>query len=113
MSGPLRCLVSQSIFLIIIDVEDNYESCYDPGKELISTCGCSPIPIITVIPLEALLLLVLIANGFRKDKKGMSLAASCSAAISAACHRPEEDVDAAVLPVLWGSVCTESPIGHC
>lgn len=38
---------------------------------------------------------------------------SSSAAISAACHRPETDVDAAVLPVRWGSVRVERPVGHC
>lgn len=77
-----------------------YNSGHSRGEELISTCGNSPIAIITVIPLGALLLLVAIANGSRKCKEGVTLAASCSATISAACHRPKEDVDAAVLPVL-------------
>lgn len=107
MSGILHWLVSQAIFLVRIVVEETSRA------ELDSTCGYSPIAIITVIPLGALLLLVVIANGFRKYKQGMPLAGSCSAAISAACHRPREDVDAAVLPVLWGSVGTEGPIGHC
>ena len=30
--------------------------------------------------------------------------ASCSAAISAACHRPDDDIDAATKPLLWRSV---------
>ena len=43
----------------------------------------------------------------------MSLAGSCSAAISAACYRPEEDVDAAIKPVMWGVVSSEDDVGHC
>lgn len=112
MSGILHWLVSQSLFLVRIIVERrDYEE--QELDDLISTCGYSPIAIITIIPLGALLLLVVIAIGFREYRKGMPLAGSCSAAISAACHRPEEDVDAAVLPVLWGVVSTEGPIGHC
>ena len=123
MSAVLHWLVSQSLFLVQVTVT------YQPGeldgsyyaqddssqgyRGLISSCGYSPIAIITVIPLGALLLLVVIANGFRKYRKGMPLARNCSAAISAACHRPEEDVNAALLPVSWGVVSTDGPIGHC
>ena len=32
----------------------------------------------------------------------MPLAASCSAIISANCHRPEMDINSHLLPVLWG-----------
>ena len=32
----------------------------------------------------------------------MPLAGSCSAAISAACHQPSNDPDAAEKPLLWG-----------
>ena len=122
MSAVLHWLVSQSLFLVPVTVTYQPGELYgryrvpdDPsqGHRLISSCGYSPIAIITVIPLGALLLLVVIANGFRKYRKGMPLAGSCSAAISAACHRPEEDVDAALLPVSWGAVRTDGPIGHC
>ncbi len=34
----------------------------------------------------------------------MPFASTCSAAISAACHRPEADNDAHLLPVQWGVV---------
>lgn len=46
----------------------------------------------------------------------MPLAFSCSAATSAACHPPPEDVDAALLPVMWGAVRAEDGDGvvaHC
>ena len=37
----------------------------------------------------------------------MPLVSTCSAAISAACHRPQEDVDAHLFPVKWGVVTAE------
>lgn len=45
----------------------------------------------------------------------MPMVSSCSAAISAACHSPKEDVDVARLPVLWGVVGDpqEGQVGHC
>ena len=63
--------------------------------------------------LSAALLLLLCLNGYRRHKPGVPLAGSSSAVISAACHRPETDEDAAVLPVRWGSVRTGGPVGHC
>lgn len=56
------------------------------------------------------------AIGFRKFASYMPVAGSCSVAISAACHRPIEDVDAAYLPVSWGEVDredTDDEIHHC
>ena len=114
MSGLLHWLVSQSIFLARISTlrtdgtVDNTQS--------ISTCGYSPIAIITVIIVGSLIVLLGIANGFRRYKPGMPLVGSCSAAISAACHRPEGDADAHLKPVMWGVVADPSPenaVGHC
>jgi hypothetical protein len=54
-----------------------------------------------------------------RHKGRMPLASSCSAAISAACHPPEGDVDACLLPVQWGTVKHVSAedgdkgVGHC
>ncbi|KAK3631080.1 hypothetical protein LTR56_017104 [Elasticomyces elasticus] len=42
--------------------------------------------------------------GHTGRKLHMPLASSCSAAISAACHRPEDDNAAHLLPVIWGRV---------
>lgn len=52
----------------------------------------------------------LIASGFRKNfpaKSAMPLVVSCSAAISANCHRPDKDIDAWRLPVRWGVIETD------
>ena len=110
ISGTLHWLVSQSLFLANVDFHD------DKGRvdtdNSISTIGYSCIAIITVIILGAVVILVGILHGFRRHQ-GMPLAGSCSAAISAACHRPGDDVDAAIKPVMWGVVSSEHGVGHC
>lgn len=106
MSSVLHWLVSQSIFFVRIEVVES--------KEVITSCGYSPIAIITVIPVGVILLLAIFLTGFRRYEKGIPLVGSSSAALSAACHPPEEDVDASLLPVMWGEVNTEdSAVGHC
>ena len=112
LSGTLHWLVSQSIFLARVDFykdgvleQDYYES--------VSTMGYSCIAIITVIALGGIVVIIGILHGFRRYKLGIPLAASCSAAISAACHRPNEDVDAPYKPVMWGAIKTKNPSGHC
>lgn len=120
LSGTLHWLVSQSIFLARVEYykngtlddaaeTDSYEDVY----AAISTLGYSCIAIITVIALGGIVVLIGILHGFRRYKPGMPLAGSCSAAISAACHRPNEDVDAPYKPVMWGAVESKDPIGHC
>ena len=37
----------------------------------------------------------------------MPLASTCSVAISAACHRPDADKEAHLLPVQWGVICQD------
>ncbi|KAL8901925.1 MAG: hypothetical protein Q9207_004966 [Kuettlingeria erythrocarpa] len=111
VSGALHWLVSQSIFLARITVFDSLDR--EDERYSVSTCGYSCIAIISVIFVSTIALLAGNANGFRKYPVGMPLAGSNSAAISAACHAPADDVDASVLPVMWGAVRTEGKIGHC
>ena len=117
LSGTLHWLVSQSIFLARITTL-GLDGTLDHTQS-VSTCGYSPIAIITVIIVGAIVVLLGLANGFRRYKAGIPLVGSCSAAISAACHPPESDVDAALKPILWGVVDNEGsehsdePVGHC
>ena len=123
LSGTLHWLVSQSIFLARVDWYDNgfpdegdgdqYLDQYDIQYQSISTLGYSCIAIITVIALGGIVVIIGILHGFRRYKPGAPLVGSCSAAISAACHRPNEDVDAPLKPVMWGAVKSSNPIGHC
>ncbi|KAL9073389.1 MAG: hypothetical protein Q9161_003004 [Pseudevernia consocians] len=115
----LHWLVSQSIFLARVDVivPDGFGNEAEmPG---ISTCGYSPMAMIFVIILGSIVVLLGICFGFRKSKGGMPLAGSCSAAISAACHPPEADVDASMKRIIWGVVAEDcfqyegESVGHC
>lgn len=118
MSMVLHWIVSLSFFVVRITVGDPSDLTQNPsvgntiGKELL-ICAWPPIAIITAMIPGAILLLLLCLNGCRRYKPGVPLAGSSGAAISAACHRPETDEDVAVLPVRWGSVRTEGPVGHC
>ena len=108
-SVTLHWLVSQSLFLVNMN---GYRTTGQVLAYRLSVIGYSCIAIITVIFLGAIMILLGVLNGFRRHG-GMPLAGSCSAAISAACHRPEEDVDAATKPVMWGVVSSENGVGHC
>ncbi len=125
LSGLLHWLVSQSIFLARVTVfpdgprlmhgERPPENTYDS----ISTCEYSSIAIISTIILGFLVVMLGIANGFRKYKPGMPLARSCSAAISAVCHPPEADVYPSTKKIMWGVVehadnqVKPQAFGHC
>jgi hypothetical protein len=51
--------------------------------------------------------LILIGISFIKVSNDIPLVSTCSIAISAACHRPQEDTDAHLLPIRWGVVSTD------
>ena len=116
-SSALHWLVSQSIFLVRVNVIDS--AGVEFALEDISTCGYSPIALIFVIILGFIVVFVGIAHGFRKVSVDMPLAGSCSAAISAACHPPKADVNASLKRVMWGVVAEEGfnssdkRVGHC
>ena len=108
VSDALHWLVSQNIFPTRVDY-------YKNGflDKLVPTLGYSSLANIIVIAVWGLVILIGILHGFRRYKPGAPLAGSCSAAISAACHRPNEDVDAAYKPLMWGAVESKNPIRHC
>ena len=116
-SSILHWFVSQSIFLARVNVIDSTGT-EVPGED-ISTCGYSPMALIAVIILGSIVVLLGICFGFRKSRGGMPLAGSCSAAISAACHPLETDVDASMKRVMWGVVAEDcfqyerESVGHC
>lgn len=98
----LHWLISQSIFYLVLipylpDDQPNPEN-------MMSSLGYSSTPIFLSILVGAIMVLTLFVLAFRKFKSAMPLAASSSAAISAACHPPkDEDLDTAALGLLkWG-----------
>lgn len=117
-SGLMHWLISQSIFLVAIDIYDHNHK-FDKDTPKVITAGYSCIAIIFCLLMGTVMVVVCVGLGARKYPPGIPLAASCSAAISAACHAPEKDVDAAYLPVGWGEIPTDidsnsaPDIGHC
>jgi hypothetical protein len=119
VSGLLHWLSSESLFLVLIN-HFNDESPRNVGFTT-STLGFSPVAIIFATLVGVFYLVFGISLALRKYPKGMPLAGSCSALISASCHPPKEDVDVALLPVQWGAVKgneessgkEKDMIGHC
>ena len=110
-SGLLHWLVSQSIFLA--RVTSYYEDGTIDTYSAISTCGYSCIAIICVLAVGSFLITAGFLNGFRRYPGNIPLAGTCSAAISAACHPPADDRDAAFKEVRYGEVETKDRVRHC
>jgi hypothetical protein len=98
----LHWLVSQSIFyvrVIMYNSSMEREPQYD-----VNACGWSPVAFIFAIAVGGSMVLVLLGMAARSFRSFIPLAGSCSMAISAACHPPMDDADAALKPVIWGEV---------
>lgn len=123
LSGILHWLVSQSFFLAVV-AEYNWDGTL-LNSTAIATCGYSLVPMVAVIATGVGLIIGLVFLGWLRRLDGntdglgvMPLAGSCSAAISAACHRPSWDMNAADRSVMWGSTSHDDgqqvgSIGHC
>ena len=84
-SSLLHWMVSQSLFFVRIMIYAPHGN-LRPHRSSITSCGYSPIAIFFVIITGSVMLVGMLAMGFRKYPLGMPLAGSCSAVISAACH---------------------------
>ncbi|KAJ4348981.1 hypothetical protein N0V95_004978 [Ascochyta clinopodiicola] len=131
LSGILHWLVSQSIFLVSIDLYDYMDNKSVAGQQWlrdsvrwdddrplsITTCGYSPIAIIFVLVIGSLMLMALLGVGFIPYKHNMPLAGSCSMAISAACHPESSSQEQLSTQKLqWGvetAVRDHEGVGHC
>ncbi|OJD17200.1 hypothetical protein AJ78_02693 [Emergomyces pasteurianus Ep9510] len=71
---------------------------------IVSSLGFSSIPMIIAVAFGSLMLIAIFGLSLKRFDSRMPLAANCSAGISAACHPPENDKDAAFEPVMWGEV---------
>ena len=134
LSGTMHWLVSQSIFLVSIDLYDYMGNGSAIGQRWlrnfaggeffstnpllrITTCGFSPIAIISVIILGSFMLIALVGVGYIPYNRTMPLAGSCSMVISAACHPEKAAQDQISSQKLqWGVVqmaATDEDVGHC
>ena len=122
ISGTLQWLISQSVFVIQTIAMAYGDSFYRYPVYDSSLIGYSNIGTIYCLIVGSVMVIALVMLGFcnsyrprEYDKKQktnpqsytMPLVSTCSAAISAACHRPDDDYDSHLLPVKWGFVCGE------
>ena len=118
MSFLLRWLVSQSVFLAVITQWDDLGKLKAPFT--VATCGFSPFAMIFVIIAGGIIVIGIVLLSLRRFNGDISLAGSCSAAISAACHRPSWEEDGFWMGALqWGVVpvigrgSETDDVGHC
>lgn len=125
----LHWLISRSLFLVAIQA-------YDPNLERnpkgdVYNCAFSPVAIVSGLSVGSAMFLSLIGLSFRRFESAMPVAGSCSLSIAAACHptynpnqdgritenlaaqAEDRDEEMAYLPVQWGAVAVDGPIGHC
>ncbi|MCJ1379465.1 hypothetical protein MMC17_002566 [Xylographa soralifera] len=112
-SIPLLCgfaglhwFVSQTIFLAKIDIVDP-SGVVEDGKSLIGPAW-GPVGMVGTVGLGGVLTLLLFICACRRYGPGMPVAGSCSAAISAACHRADkESVNVVLQPLMYGVLAHE------
>ena len=98
----LHWLVSLSLsYIRMIPYDLNNQPVYE---NMTSSLRVTGLPMIFALFTWCIMMSILVALSLRKLKSPMPLAASCSAAISAACHPPKEDcpLTAALGEVMWG-----------
>jgi hypothetical protein len=82
-----------------------------------STCACGYSVLSLLIFTLALIILLVVVLYQLLTKIDIHLppARHCSLVISAACHPPEDEVDAHLGEVIWGvtELATEENVGHC
>lgn len=118
-SGTIHWLISQSIFVIQSVGVAYGTSFYRYPAYDSSLVGYANIGIIYSLSTGSIMFIALVTLGLcnsyrprKHDEKQetdaqsytMPLVSTCSAAISAACHRPDEDSESHLLPVRWGFV---------
>lgn len=119
LSGVLHWIVSQSIFLVSVqsyEYSTETQSWSDASIGSTLSCGYSPLAIILTMSAGVLMILILFITGMIRFRTAMPVAASCSAAIAAACHtaRREEEEDSSILKVKWGVTGYGTDgVGHC
>lgn len=111
ISTLLSWLASQSLYMVRVSIRNPGTRFMDDA--LISTCAYSPGAILITLIVTMFYVISVASMGLRTYPSGMPLSATCSGAISAACHPPPDDIDVALLPVQWGVVSSEDGLGHC
>lgn len=108
-------LISLSLSFTRVGVQRDTGEIANQAAEETSSLGAASRPMGFLALCGVPLLLFVVLTAWRKLRWEMPLVGSCSVAISAACHRPADDTDAAYLPVSWGEIPSEGTksLGHC
>jgi hypothetical protein len=102
ISTTLHWLLSLTFFLVLSQRRD-------PGQNVISSpdvgqVGFSLFGLFLTLIIGVAAMIVLVGLAVRPLSGDMPIAGSCSLAISAACHPPEDDMHASGERVIWGVV---------
>jgi hypothetical protein len=124
LSGALHWLVSQSIYLVVVEYRyyDGHSRSWT-RKGLSETensadfrCGISPLAIIVLLATVFFMLLSLLLRASLRLKGAMPVAGNCSLAIATASHVSvgEDGYETAISKVQWGVTnYRDDGIGHC
>ncbi|KAG9602853.1 hypothetical protein KCU77_g526, partial [Aureobasidium melanogenum] len=107
--GSLHWLVSQSIFLVQIDVLSATGE-RDTDMAFVASGFSSSSYFVLILVFGAIFLAAYVV-AMLPLRENIPFGASCSAIISAACHPPDNDTEAHLKEVQWGVVDTTHPSG--
>lgn len=112
-SGTLHWLLSQSFFLVRVDKYNRQGQILI--TESISACGFSTFSLYALLLASLIVLGIVGFLGLRKFHVKTPVVASCSLAISAACHPRTGEVDVKLGRVKWGVIGNEGDVanGRC
>lgn len=102
VSIALHWLLSQSWFLVKIRAFGLYGEIL--AYSSVTTCGYSLAAMFLTLVIGGFAVVLVLVLGMTKFKSNMPLVSYCSIAISAGCHPPSWELDAALKPVMWGEV---------
>jgi len=127
VSGTMHWLISQSIFLVYLEVYGPSLPAYTgtehlsgagKGAQDLITCAWSPAAVLCTVVVVALMLVALLSMAQRRLPTAMPIVGSCSAAIAAGCHPPAAEQEGKMWEkeLQWG--VTQEPegegrAGHC
>ncbi|KAL4884465.1 hypothetical protein BJY04DRAFT_215432 [Aspergillus karnatakaensis] len=107
VSATLHWLLSLTFFLVLIDSRNSRQEITYSAS--VGQAGFSLFGLFLTLVIGAVALMVFCFLALKPLRGSMPLAGSCSAAISSACHPPEDDTDASLKAVMWGKV-VEDPL---
>jgi hypothetical protein len=108
LTGTFHWLISESFFLVSITAFNGLD--IQPADSVFGI-GYSALAILLAIIVCFLLIAILTYKSVQRYKLGMPVAGSCSAVISAACHKAEGEDMPQLRKVMWGVVKGSGEIG--